>query len=95
MAQMNLFYHDVTQDLQKLKLKSLEEGQVMQHLTHFFSGLQVDLMCVSPQVCVVYWPVIKSWCRALVESVIMDSVSCKARCLLLDHGERLVVSSNQ
>ncbi|MEQ2252188.1 hypothetical protein ILYODFUR_019198 [Ilyodon furcidens] len=26
-AQMNLFYHDLTQDLQRLKPKSLEEGQ--------------------------------------------------------------------
>ncbi|XP_071316534.1 putative ATP-dependent RNA helicase TDRD12 isoform X3 [Trachinotus anak] len=73
MAQMNLFYHDVTQDLRKLKLTSIEEGQV----------------------CVVYWSVMKSWCRAMVESIIMDSVSCKARCLLVDHGERLVVPSDQ
>ncbi|XP_034540637.1 uncharacterized protein tdrd12 isoform X2 [Notolabrus celidotus] len=72
-VQMNLFYHDVTQDLQKLKLTSIEEGQV----------------------CVVYWSVMKSWCRAVVESVIMDSVSCQARCLLVDHGERLVVPLDQ
>ncbi|XP_054475841.1 putative ATP-dependent RNA helicase TDRD12 isoform X2 [Anoplopoma fimbria] len=73
LAQMNLFYHDVTQDLRKLKPTSLEEGQV----------------------CVVYWSVMKSWCRAVVESIIMDSVSCQARCLLVDHGERLVVPSEQ
>ncbi|XP_037622451.1 putative ATP-dependent RNA helicase TDRD12 isoform X4 [Sebastes umbrosus] len=73
LAQMNLFYHDVTQDLRKLKPTSLEEGQV----------------------CVVYWSVMKSWCRAVVESIIMDSVSCQARCLLVDHGERLVVPSDQ
>ncbi|GAA6227719.1 putative ATP-dependent RNA helicase TDRD12 [Lates japonicus] len=73
LAQMNLFYHDVTQDLRKLTPTSLEEGQV----------------------CVVYWSVMKTWCRAVVESVIMDSVSCKARCLLVDHGERLVVPSDQ
>ncbi|KAI3370727.1 hypothetical protein L3Q82_007106 [Scortum barcoo] len=73
MAQMNLFYHDVTQDLRKLKPTSLEEGQV----------------------CVVYWSVMKSWCRAVVELIIMDSVSCQARCLLVDHGERLVVPSDQ
>uniref|UniRef100_A0A3B4WLS7 RNA helicase n=1 Tax=Seriola lalandi dorsalis TaxID=1841481 RepID=A0A3B4WLS7_SERLL len=73
MVQMNLFYHDVTQDLRKLKPTSLEEGQM----------------------CVVYWSVMKSWCRAVVESVIMDSVSCKARCVLIDHGERLVVPSDQ
>ncbi|XP_042352829.1 putative ATP-dependent RNA helicase TDRD12 [Plectropomus leopardus] len=73
LAQMNLFYHDVTQDLRKLKPPSLEEGQV----------------------CVVYWSVIKSWCRALVESIIMDSMSCHARCFLVDHGERLIVPSDQ
>ncbi|XP_035521694.1 putative ATP-dependent RNA helicase TDRD12 [Morone saxatilis] len=73
LAQMNLFYHDVTQDLRELKPESLEEGQV----------------------CVVYWSVMKSWCRAVVESVIVDSVSCKARCFLVDYGERLVVPSDQ
>ncbi|XP_059190875.1 putative ATP-dependent RNA helicase TDRD12 [Centropristis striata] len=73
LTQMNLFYHDVTQDLRKLKPTSLEEGQV----------------------CVVYWTVMKSWCRAVVESIIMDSVSCQARCLLVDHGERLVVPSDK
>ncbi|XP_072241434.1 putative ATP-dependent RNA helicase TDRD12 [Leuresthes tenuis] len=73
LAQMNLFYHDVTQDLRKLKHISLEEGQV----------------------CVVYWAVMKSWCRAVVESIIMDSISCQARCLLVDHGERIVVPSDK
>ncbi|XP_070829066.1 putative ATP-dependent RNA helicase TDRD12 [Chaetodon trifascialis] len=73
LTQMNLFYHDVTHDLHKLKPTSLEEGQV----------------------CVVYWSVMKSWCRAVVESIIMDSVSCRACCLLVDHGEQLVVSSDQ
>ncbi|XP_044049258.1 putative ATP-dependent RNA helicase TDRD12 isoform X2 [Siniperca chuatsi] len=73
LAQMNLFYHDVTQDLRKLKPTLLEEGQV----------------------CVVYWSVMKSWCRAVVESIIVDSVSCQARCLLVDHGEQLIVPSDQ
>lgn len=52
-------------------------------------------VCISLQVCVVYWSVMKLWCRALVESVIVDSVSYKALCFLVDHGERLVVSSDQ
>ncbi|KAK2842825.1 hypothetical protein Q5P01_013025 [Channa striata] len=72
LAQMNLFYQDVTQDLCELKPTSLGVGQV----------------------CVVYWSVMKLWCRAVVESVIQDSVSCLVRCLLVDHGERLVVPSN-
>ncbi|XP_039664374.1 putative ATP-dependent RNA helicase TDRD12 isoform X1 [Perca fluviatilis] len=73
LTQMNLFYHDVTQDLRKLKPSTLEEGQV----------------------CVVYWSVRKSWCRAVVESIFMDSLSCQARCLLVDHGERVVIPSDQ
>ncbi|XP_068579504.1 putative ATP-dependent RNA helicase TDRD12 [Cebidichthys violaceus] len=47
------------------------------------------------QVCVVYCSVMKSWCRAVVESIAVDSVSCRARCLLVDHGGRLVVPSDQ
>ncbi|XP_078112566.1 putative ATP-dependent RNA helicase TDRD12 [Sander vitreus] len=73
LTQMNLFYHDVTQDLRKLKPATLEEGQVY----------------------VVYWSVRKSWCRAVVESIFMDSLSCQARCLLVDHGERLVIPLDQ
>uniref|UniRef100_A0A8C9Z2I9 RNA helicase n=1 Tax=Sander lucioperca TaxID=283035 RepID=A0A8C9Z2I9_SANLU len=68
LTRMNLFYHDVTQDLRKLKPATLEEGQVY----------------------VVYWSVRKSWCRAVVESIFMDSLYCHVRCLLVDHGERLL-----
>ncbi|KAM9753696.1 putative ATP-dependent RNA helicase TDRD12 [Menidia menidia] len=73
MAEMNLFYHGVTQDLCKMKPESLEEGQV----------------------CVVYWAGMKSWCRAVLEAVLVDSFSVQARCHLVDHGERIVVPSNQ
>ncbi|KAM4734527.1 putative ATP-dependent RNA helicase TDRD12 [Anableps anableps] len=69
-AQMNLFYHDVTQDLHRLKPTSLEEGQVY----------------------VVYWAVKKSWCRAVVQSIITDLTCCQAFCFLVDHGEMIVVS---
>ncbi|XP_078139145.1 uncharacterized protein tdrd12 [Centroberyx gerrardi] len=72
-VRMNLFYHDVSQDVRRLKPPALQEGQV----------------------CVVYWCVLRSWCRAVVESVFLDSVSCQARCLLVDHGERLIVPSDQ
>lgn len=50
---------------------------------------------ISPQVCVVYWSAMKWWCRAVVESVFMDLASCQAHCLLVDHGERLVVPSDR
>ncbi|XP_029991466.1 putative ATP-dependent RNA helicase TDRD12 [Sphaeramia orbicularis] len=45
------------------------------------------------QMCVVFWWVNKSWCRAMIESVTDDSVFCQ--CLLVDHGETLVVPSDQ
>ncbi|MEQ2271147.1 hypothetical protein XENORESO_000135, partial [Xenotaenia resolanae] len=72
-AQMNLFYHDLTQDLQRLKPKSLEEGQVY----------------------VVFWAVKRSWCRAVVESIITDPSCCRVVCFLVDHGEMIVVSSDK
>ncbi|KAJ0029269.1 hypothetical protein NQD34_004266 [Periophthalmus magnuspinnatus] len=73
MAQMNLFYHDVTQDQHKLKVSSFEKEQI----------------------CVVYWPTMKSWCRAKMKAVITDSVSSQARCFLVDYGEQLVVPTDQ
>ncbi|KAM6937847.1 putative ATP-dependent RNA helicase TDRD12 [Xenentodon cancila] len=73
LAQMNLFYHDATQDRRRLTPTSVQAGQV----------------------CVVYWAVMKSWCRAVVESLTTDSVSSQARCLLVDHGERIMVPSCQ
>lgn len=100
MTQMNLFYCNLTQDLRSLKPTLLEKGQVrpetylMQAGVLAGAGLDV-CVCISLQVCVVYWSVMKLWCRALVESIIVDSVSYKALCFLVDHGERLVVSSDQ
>ncbi|XP_035986741.1 putative ATP-dependent RNA helicase TDRD12 isoform X1 [Fundulus heteroclitus] len=72
-TKMNLFYHDVTQDLHQLKPTSLEEGQMY----------------------VVYWDVKQSWCRAVVQSIIMDPGCCRAFCFLVDHGEMIVVSSDK
>ncbi|XP_061578783.1 putative ATP-dependent RNA helicase TDRD12 [Cololabis saira] len=73
LVQMNLFYHDATQDREKLRPKSLQDGQV----------------------CVVYWAGMKSWCRAVVESVITNVIPLHAHCLLVDHGERIMVPSCQ
>lgn len=67
LAQMNLFYHDLTQDLRKLKPTSLEEGQVTQHLQslstflpapgrrHFGTLIQLD-------VCVIVFALRYVWC---------------------------------
>lgn len=48
-----------------------------------------------PQVCVVYWSVMKWWCRAVVEALLVATAPHQARVLLVDYGERLVVSSDQ
>ncbi|XP_047675813.1 putative ATP-dependent RNA helicase TDRD12 isoform X2 [Tachysurus fulvidraco] len=71
-VKMNLFYHDVNLDVQKVKPSSLEKGQV----------------------CVVFWPTLKSWCRAKVESLFLGSGRSQATCFLVDHGEHVVVSTD-
>ncbi|XP_059916674.1 putative ATP-dependent RNA helicase TDRD12 isoform X1 [Gadus macrocephalus] len=49
------------------------------------------------QVCVLYWSMVRCWCRATVESVVEGPVSMttQVRCFLVDHGERVVVMSDQ
>ncbi|KAM8893221.1 putative ATP-dependent RNA helicase TDRD12 [Spinachia spinachia] len=75
--------------------------RLLAEMNFFYHDVTRDLRQLKPtwleegQVCVVYWSVMKSWCRALVESVVMDSVSSQARCLLVDQGERLIVPSDQ
>lgn len=74
MAQMNLFYHDVTQDLRKLKPASLEEGQVTPetHLIQagdaFLIGPEMDWMCA-----LLYFPA--GVCGVLVSDEVMVSGS--------------------
>ncbi|CAL8291911.1 unnamed protein product, partial [Boreogadus saida] len=49
------------------------------------------------QVCALYWSMVRCWCRATVESVVEGPVSMttQVRCFLVDHGERVVVMSDQ
>ncbi|KAM3870210.1 putative ATP-dependent RNA helicase TDRD12 [Diretmus argenteus] len=67
----------------------------------FYHDVNLDARQLKPpsldegQVCVVYWAVLRSWCRAVVQSVSLDSVSCQVRCLLVDHGEHLSIPSNE
>ncbi|XP_054632592.1 putative ATP-dependent RNA helicase TDRD12 [Dunckerocampus dactyliophorus] len=67
----------------------------------FYSDVTRGVCTVTPstlrvgQVCVVYWSQMKMWCRALLEAIISDSVTCHARCYLVDHGELLVVAFRQ
>ncbi|XP_032406227.1 putative ATP-dependent RNA helicase TDRD12 [Xiphophorus hellerii] len=64
----------------------------------FYQDATQDLNQLKPtsleegQVYVVYWAVKKSWCRAVVRSVITDPTCCRAFCFLVDHGEMIVVS---
>ena len=52
---------------------------------------------VLVEVCVLYWSMVRCWCRATVESVVEGPVSMttQVRCFLVDHGERVVVMSDQ
>ncbi|XP_063333501.1 putative ATP-dependent RNA helicase TDRD12 [Pelmatolapia mariae] len=67
----------------------------------FYRGATQDVCTLKPTsleeggVYVVYWAEKKLWCRAVVESIFVDSVSCQAWCFLVDHGERVVVPSEQ
>ncbi|XP_016427110.1 putative ATP-dependent RNA helicase TDRD12, partial [Sinocyclocheilus rhinocerous] len=70
-VKMNLFYHEVDLDVQKLKPAELKEGLV----------------------CVVFSLALKSWCRAVVESVSQGTVDTQAWCLLVDHGDRIIVGA--
>lgn len=104
-TKINLFYQDVTRDHSKLKPAKLEQGEVrprtqrqILHRQPFSSSLEWFNVCVAIfawQVCVVYSSEKRSWCRAQVESVSTDSVSCRAYCFLVDHGERVFVSSDE
>ncbi|CAM4735408.1 unnamed protein product [Leuciscus chuanchicus] len=69
---MNLFYHEVDMDLQKLKPDELKEGLV----------------------CVVFSLALKSWCRAVVESIIEGTLDSQAWCLLVDHGDHIIVRAD-
>ncbi|RXN34693.1 ATP-dependent RNA helicase TDRD12 [Labeo rohita] len=71
-VKMNLFYHEVNLDVQKLKPAELKEGLV----------------------CVVFSLALKSWCRAVVESVFQGTVDTQAWCLLVDHGDRIIVGAD-
>ncbi|KAI4902699.1 hypothetical protein NFI96_028973 [Prochilodus magdalenae] len=70
-AKMNIFYHEVNLDLQKLKPATLEEGQL----------------------CVVFCPTLRNWCRATVESLFMGTVGSQVMCFLVDYGERVAINT--
>nr|XP_057931259.1 putative ATP-dependent RNA helicase TDRD12 isoform X2 [Doryrhamphus excisus] len=67
----------------------------------FYNDVTREVCMVTPsslgvgQMCVVYSSQMKMWCRAMLEAIIFDSVTCHARCYLVDHGELLVVVFRQ
>ncbi|XP_056138321.1 uncharacterized protein tdrd12 [Lampris incognitus] len=69
-------------------------------LNLFNSNVSLDVTKMKPssveegQVYVVYWSSQKCWCRAKVEAVFPGTVGSEVRCLLVDYGEHLIVSSN-
>ncbi|XP_029378205.1 putative ATP-dependent RNA helicase TDRD12 [Echeneis naucrates] len=81
--------------------KTEEYDNLKKQMNLFYCDVTQDQSKLKPtsveegQVCVVYWSVMKSWCRAVVEFVIKDSESPKACCHLVDHAERLVVPFDQ
>ncbi|XP_043083443.1 putative ATP-dependent RNA helicase TDRD12 [Puntigrus tetrazona] len=71
-VKMNLFYHEVDLDVQKLKPSELKEGLV----------------------CVAFSLALRSWCRAVVECVFQGTPDTQAWCLLVDHGDRIIVGAD-
>ncbi|KAF7702010.1 hypothetical protein HF521_001293 [Silurus meridionalis] len=67
-------------------------------MNFFYHKVDLDVKKLKPsslekeQVCVVFWPELRSWCRAKVESLFLGSATSQATCFLVDHGERVVVS---
>ncbi len=51
--------------------------------------------CLLSQVCVVFSLALKSWCRAVVESVFQGTVDTQVWCLLVDHGDRIIVGAEE
>lgn len=43
----------------------------------------------------VFWSVLRSWCRAKVESLFLGSAGSQAMCFLVDHGDRVAVNTNE
>lgn len=52
-------------------------------------------LTLSPQVCVVFSQALKSWCRAVVESVMEGTLDAQAWCLLVDHGDHIIVRADE
>lgn len=74
-----------------------EQGPILQtqRFSTSFEWFNVRVAIFTWQVCVVYSFEKRSWCRAQVEAVSVDSKSYRAYCFLVDHAERVFVSSDE
>ncbi|KAK0133940.1 putative ATP-dependent RNA helicase TDRD12 [Merluccius polli] len=77
-----------------------EDLQVRMNLHYHDDSLdtQKSSSVLEGQVCVLYWTMMRCWCRATVESVVLlcpVSMVTQVRCFLVDHGERVVVRPDQ
>ncbi|XP_046889459.1 putative ATP-dependent RNA helicase TDRD12 [Hypomesus transpacificus] len=75
-----------------------EYGELQVNMNLYYHAVNQDVKQIKPtslaegQVCVVYFSACKKWCRAVVESL---PVGNQAMCFLVDHGERIIVRSDE
>ncbi|KAG9280909.1 putative ATP-dependent RNA helicase TDRD12 isoform X1 [Astyanax mexicanus] len=66
----------------------------------FYHDVNLEVQEIKPttleegQLCAVFCPVLKSWCRATVESLFVGTVGSQAMCFLVDHGERFIINTD-
>uniref|UniRef100_W5L317 RNA helicase n=1 Tax=Astyanax mexicanus TaxID=7994 RepID=W5L317_ASTMX len=67
----------------------------------FYHDVNLEVQEIKPttleegQLCAVFCPVLKSWCRATVESLFVGTVGSQAMCFLVDHGERFIINTDE
>ncbi|MBN3316600.1 TDR12 helicase, partial [Atractosteus spatula] len=67
----------------------------------FYHNVKLDVQQLKPpsleqeQVCVVYSPSLKSWCRAFVECLFLSSEGQRVQCFLVDHAKHIIVSADE
>ncbi|XP_015223521.2 putative ATP-dependent RNA helicase TDRD12 isoform X1 [Lepisosteus oculatus] len=67
----------------------------------FYHNVKLDVQQLKApsleqeQVCVVYSPSLKSWCRAFVECLFLSSEGQRVQCFLVDHAKHIIVSADE
>ncbi|KAI7811614.1 putative ATP-dependent RNA helicase TDRD12-like [Triplophysa rosa] len=66
----------------------------------FYHEFDLDVQKLKPAelkeglVCVVFSPVLKSWCRAVVESLFQGTAGSQAMCFLVDYGDHINIQTD-